>query len=115
MEVALRRRLEGVAGISISQARQTAEVEFAATSHAFSATAFREAVGEADVEVVRFQADVCGVVVQEHERRWLTAGPERFLLADGEWAVGNHVCVTGHLAEGSEQAPVVIAGAQAIR
>jgi hypothetical protein len=67
------------------------------------------------VEVVRFEADVCGVVVEEQERRWLTAGPERFLLSDGEWAVGQRVCVTGRLADGSEHPHLVIAGVQALR
>jgi hypothetical protein len=115
MEVALRRRLEGVATISISQAQQTAEVEFAARPHAFSATAFREAVSEADVEVVRFEADVCGVVVPEQERRWLTAGSQRFLLADGGWAEGQRLCVTGHLGDGPDHEYFVIEGTQAIR
>lgn len=114
MEVALRRRLDGVARISISQARQTAEVEFAATPHTFSALAFREAVGEADVEVVSFEADVCGVVVQEQDRRWLTAGADRYLLPDGEWELGARVCVTGRLADGADQ-HLVIEGARAIR
>lgn len=114
MEVALRRRLDGVARISISQARQTAEVEFAATLHTFSATAFREAVGDADVEVVSFEADVCGVVVQERDRRWLTAGAERYLLADGEWELGPRICVTGRLAEGADP-HLELEGAKAIR
>jgi hypothetical protein len=115
MEVALRRRLDGVAGIAISQARQTAEVEFAATPHTFSATAFREAVAEADVEVLRFELAVCGVVAEEAGRRWLAGGTDRFLLADGEWSPGQHVCVTGHLGDGSEPAPFVIEGARAIK
>ncbi len=114
MEVALRRRLDGVARISISQARQTAEVEFAATPHTFSAMAFREAVGEADVEVVSFEADVCGVVVQEQDRRWLTAGADRYLLPAGEWALGARVCATGRLAEDADE-HLTLEGAQAIR
>jgi hypothetical protein len=114
MEVALRRRLDGVARISISQARQTAEVEFAATPHTFSATAFREAVGEADVEVVGFEADVCGVVVQEQDQRWLTAGVERYLLTDGTWGLGQRVCVTGRLADGASP-PLALEGTRAIR
>ena len=115
MEVALRRRLDGVAGIAISQARQTAEVEFTTRPRNFSTTAFREAVGEADVEVLRFEADVCGVVVEDQGRRLLAGGTDRFLLADGEWSPGQHVCVTGHLGDGSEHAPFVIEGARAIK
>lgn len=114
MEVALRQRLDGVARISISQARQTAEVEFVAAPHTFSATAFREAVGEAEVEVLSFEADVCGVVAQEPGRRWLTAGADRYLLADGEWAPGQRVCVTARLAEGADP-PLALEGARAIR
>ena len=115
MEVALRRRLDGVARISISQAGQTAEVEFVAAPHTFSAAAFREAVGEADVEVVSFEADVCGAVVQEQERRWLTAETNRFLLADGEWAPTTHVCVTGRLVAESDHAPLALESALIIR
>ncbi len=114
MEVALRRRLDGVARISISQARQTAEVEFAATPHTFSATAFREAVGEADVEVVSFEADVCGVVVQEQDRRWLTAAADRYLLPPGGWVLGARVCATGRLFEDADE-HLTLEGAQAIR
>ena len=89
-------------------------MEFAATPHIFSATAFREAMGEADVEVVSFEADVCGVVVQEQDRRWLTAGADRYLLADGEWELGPGVCVTGRLAEGADP-HLVLEGARVIR
>ena len=115
MDVALRRRLDGVAHIAISQSQQTAEVAFAEGPHAFSATAFREAVGEADVEVVRFEADVCGVVVEDQGRRWLAGGTERFLLADGEWSPGQHVCVTGRLGDGSEHPHPIIEGTRVIR
>ena len=99
MEVALRRRLDGVAH----------------APHTFSAATFREAVGEADVEVVSFEADVCGAVVQEQEQRWLTAETSRFLLADGEWAPTAHVCVTGRLVAEADQAPLVIESVRTIR
>lgn len=108
MEVALRRRLDGVASISISQARQTAEVTFLPRPHTFSAVAFREAVGEADVEVVSLDVDVCGVVVPEQEQRWLEAGPSRFLLAGGEWAVAQRVCLTARLGDAPDSGPLVI-------
>jgi len=115
MEVALRRRLEGVASISISQARQTAEVGFSSTPHSFSASAFREAVGEADVEVVTLEVDVCGVVVPERERRWLVAGPDRFLLTRTDWADEQRVCLTGRLANGPDRADLVIESVLAVR
>jgi len=60
MEVALRRRLEGVATVAISQQHQTAEVRFAPGPHVFSAAEFRAAAGEADVEVVSFAIEACG-------------------------------------------------------
>jgi hypothetical protein len=114
MEVALRRRLEGVAHISISQARQTADVTFAAAPHTFSAVAFREAVGEAEVEVLRFELEACGIVALREGQRWLSAGTDRFLLADVEWADGQSVCVSGRLAGESGEAPMVVEGAQTV-
>lgn len=115
MDVALRRRLDGVAHIAISQSQQTAEVTFAEGPHVFSPTAFREAVGEADVEVVRFEVDVCGVGVEDQGRRWLAGRTERFLLADGEWSPGQHVCVSGRLGDGSEHAHLVLESTRTIR
>jgi hypothetical protein len=97
MEVALRRRLEGVASISISQERQRAEVTFGPEPHAFAAGAFRDAVAEADVEVMRFVVDACGTVVQEGSRQWLVAGTGRFALSVAGYAAGEHRCLTAHL------------------
>lgn len=98
MEVALRRRLEGVAAISISQSRQTTEVEFAQGHHAFSPGAFRDAVEEAGVEVLSFQIEACGVIEQKEHQRWLAAGKNRFLLVEGGTApVGGAVCLSGRL------------------
>ena len=54
----MRRRLVGVADISISHSQQTAVVTFLPGTQMFSAAAFREAVAEADVEVVSLHADV---------------------------------------------------------
>jgi hypothetical protein len=114
MDVALRRRLDGVAHISISQSRQTAEVAFAARRAAFSTVAFREAVGEADVEVLHFEVDVCGTVTLDGGQRWLSASPERILLFGGEWAAGQRVCLTGRLAEAPDRSYLAIESAQAI-
>jgi hypothetical protein len=97
MDVALRRRLEGVANISISQEHQRAEVTFGPAPHAFSASAFRDAVAEAGVEVVRFVVDACGTVVLEDGRQWLVAGTNRFVLSVNGYAAGEHRCLTAHL------------------
>jgi hypothetical protein len=81
MDLALRRRLEGVAEVRISQARQTAEVRFAPGPHAFAAGEFRAAVAEAGVEVLRFEVDACGRVEHAGDAIWFAAGPNRFTLA----------------------------------
>ena len=115
MEVALRQRLDGVAHISIGQSQQTAQVDFVSRPHAFSAAAFREAVGEAEVEVLRFEIDVCGVVAQDEDRRWLTAGTDRFLLSAGDASPGSYACLTGRLDDRSGQSHPVIEGGQVIQ
>jgi hypothetical protein len=98
MEVALRRRLEGVADVSISQREQTAEVRFADGDHAFSSSAFRRAVAEAHVVVLSFQVDACGSIEQEQEERWLVTDKNRFLLTGSDTLPSDqHVCVSGHL------------------
>lgn len=98
MEVALRRRLDGVADISISQREQTAEVTFAEGDRAFSPEAFRKAVGEAGVVVLRFHVDACGSVQQDGQQRWLVAGKNRWLLrGDATIPVGSPLCVSGRL------------------
>ena len=55
--------------VSISQSQQTAVVTFVSGTRVFSAAAFREAVAEADVEVVSLEADVCGVIDGENALR----------------------------------------------
>lgn len=98
MEIALRRRLEGVADISISQREQTNEVRFGGGDHTFSPEAFRKAVGEAGVVVLSFQVDACGSIEQEREQRWLVAGKNRFLLTGGGAPPPNPMlCVSGQL------------------
>jgi hypothetical protein len=98
MEVALRRRLEGVADVSISQREQTAEVRFAKGDYTFSSDAFRKAVAEAGVVVLSFQIDVCGSIEQEQEQRWLVTQRNRFLLAAGDTLSSTQpLCVSGRL------------------
>jgi hypothetical protein len=97
MEVALRRRLDGVADIAISQREQSAEVRFEG-DHAFSPEAFRKAVGEAGVVVLSFQVDACGQVERDQKGQWLVAGRNRWLLGAGRDAPpGQLLCVSGHL------------------
>jgi hypothetical protein len=101
MELALRRRLEGVAEIRISQERQTADVSFAPGGHAFSAREFRAAVGEADVEVVRFEIDACGRVELVGDTTWFSAGPNRFSLNSLSPGIAGDHCVTAALDDGA--------------
>jgi hypothetical protein len=98
MEVALRRRLEGVADISISQRQQTAEVTFDEGDYTFSPEAFRLAVGEAGVVVLRFNVDACGSVEQDGQQQWLAAGKNRWLFkSDQAVPTARSLCVTGRL------------------
>jgi hypothetical protein len=98
MEVALRRRLDGVADIAISQRRQTAEVTFDDGDHPFSPEAFRQAVGEAGVVVVRFNVDACGSVEHDGQQQWLAAGKNRWLVkSDRPIPVSRLLCATGRL------------------
>ena len=94
--MALRRRLEGVAHVSISQSQQTAAVTFNPGSRAFSAPAFRDALGEAAVEVVSLEIDACGVIEEMNGHRWITITGQRFLLR-GQTSAGSIACVTGRL------------------
>lgn len=98
MEVALRQRLEGVAGVAISEGEQTTEVIFAPGDHAFSLEAFRTALQQADVEVLTIEADACGVVEAGGSSGLLRAGKVTLLLTGAEAAAsGSGVCVTGRL------------------
>ena len=105
MEVALRRRLEGVADISISQSKQTAEVTFDNGDHAFSPQAFRKAVDEAGVVVLRFDVDACGVIEQDQQQRWLAAGNTRWrITSEREMPTARLVCASGTLDDRNEPA-----------
>lgn len=104
MDMALRRRLDGVEGIRISQERQTADVSFGPGPHVFSASEFRAAVGEADVEVVRLEVDVCGRVDFDGTETWLTAGPTRFRLYASLAAPPGDACLTAELDDSTDPA-----------
>lgn len=98
MEASLHGRLEGVDTISISQSRQTAEVTFTPGDHAFSLPDFRDAIRQADVEVLTVDLEACGIVEQSTDERWLVAGTNRFMLVGSDTAApGQIVCVSGQL------------------
>jgi hypothetical protein len=103
MEVALRRRLVGVAGVSISQSEQTAAITFAPGTRSFSAREFRSAVAEADVEVIAFEASICGVVGERNElRSRIDLGHPMVRLRDSDAGVGTSICATGRLDDRAE-------------
>jgi hypothetical protein len=99
MELALRRRLEGVATVFISQREQTAAVVFAAGQHLFSPGEFRAAVGEADVEVISFEIEACGRVEEDGTTQWFVAGPNRFILVEGSSGLRT-ACIAAALQDG---------------
>ena len=100
MEVALRRRLEGVAGVTISQSQQTAAVTFLSGTRAFSSAAFRAAVAEAEVTVVGLEVDVCGVLDQGNALRASTDFATTLVRIRGDRVPeAGVVCVTGRLKE----------------
>ena len=103
MEVALRRRLVGVAEVSISQNEQTAAITFSPGTRSFSAAEFRRAVAEADVEVIAFEASVCGVVGERNELRLRNdLGQPMVRLRDSDAGVGTSICATGRLDDRAE-------------
>jgi hypothetical protein len=105
MEVALRRRLEGVADISISQSQQTAAVTFLSGTHEFSIAEFSAAVAEAEVEVISVQADVCGVVDGAQVLRPSLETDKALVRLRGRDAPrGTMICVTGRL-DGAVEPP----------
>jgi hypothetical protein len=79
MDMALRRRLAGVVDVRISQEQQTAEVVLSGAA-AFSASEFRAAVGEADVEVIHFEIEACGRFEEGPEGVRFVAGATRFAV-----------------------------------
>ena len=102
MEMALRRRLEGVAEIRISQERQSAEVRFSAGAHEFRAPEFRAAVAEADVEVLAFAIEACGRIERQGHTAWFVAEPNRFVV-DGGTQLTGAACVSAHLDDGAPE------------
>jgi hypothetical protein len=103
MEVALRRRLAGVADVTISQSRQTAAVTFASGTYVFSGLAFTEAVAEAEVDVLSLEVDVCGMIDDRNVMRSSTGQGQAIVhLRGGGFRAGSPICVTGRLEESSK-------------
>ena len=104
LEVALRQRLDGVAGVSISETNQTTEVTFRPGAQAFSARAFREAHRQAQVEIVTMRLEACGVVESGGSEPRLRAGATELPLAgDLAPAEGSRVCASGTLQDQGER------------
>jgi hypothetical protein len=112
MEVALRRRLDGVTSVSISQSEERAAVTFDGT-HAFSPAVFREALRAADVEVITLDVEACGAVEHTTDRTWLVAGPDRFHLQGVTQAPSSRVCVSGRLQENGSDKQIVVTASRA--
>ena len=94
----MRRRLEGVAEVFISQSQQTAMLTFVPGTVAFSAAAFRSAIAEADVEVLRVDMEVCGVISEGH-LHWRGASATPVVVIRGAPPRNGPGCVTGRLNE----------------
>jgi hypothetical protein len=112
MEVALRRRLAGVAEVSISQQQQRAVVTFLPDTRVFSAAEFRAAVAEADVEVISLDARVCGLVDEDGALRPSASGRELLVRLRGEVRSGTSICATGRLDDRAEPYALEIVNSQ---
>ncbi len=108
----MRRRLEGVAEISISQHEQRATVTFVPGTVLFSSEAFRSAVAEADVQVITFDVRACGLVDGNGLLRRTTGGHEPFVQLRGPVQPGSSICATGRLDEHSQPYQLDVVTAQ---
>jgi hypothetical protein len=112
MELALRRRLAGVAEISISQQQQRVRVTFVPGTQSFSAPTFRSAIAEADVDVISIDARVCGAVDETGALRSSANDQERLVQLRGDVRPGSSRCVMGRLDEGAEPYGLEVRSAQ---
>ena len=94
----MRRRLAGVAHVSISQREQTVAIAFEPDTYTFSAAAFRSAIAEAEVEVITIDARVCGIVDEQQVLRARSVEQPRLVrLRAAQVPVGSSICVGGRL------------------
>ena len=99
----MRRRLAGVADVSISQHEQTAAVSFVPGTFTFSPTDFRSAIADAGVTVLTIDMEVCGFIEQGNVLRVSASDkmPTLQLLADSAITAGS-VCITGRLDDAAQ-------------
>jgi hypothetical protein len=101
MEIALR-RLDGVDKISISISEQRFQITYKAGAH-FQPLQIRDAVAQADVEVVRFRIVARGRVVAEEGRQFFVATKDKFLLtASPKIPFNSTISIEGTVDDSSE-------------
>ena len=109
VEAALRRRLDNVA-ITIDQAGQTVDLAFEQTATPFSSASFRQALAEAEGEVVSMTIEACGTIDAVEGRSWLVSGSSRLLVeGGGDFVTGAEICMTGALRD-QERPPKLVLG-----
>ena len=109
VEAALRRRLDNVA-ITMDQPKQIIDVAFEQTATPFSSASFRQAVAEAEGEVVSMTIEACGSIDAVEGRSWLVSGSSRLLVeGNRDFVAGTEVCVTGDLHD-QERPPRIVLG-----
>ena len=109
VEAALRRRLDNVA-ITMDQPSQTIDLAFEQTATPFSSASFRQALAEAEGQVVSMTIEACGTIDTVEGRSWLTSGSSRLLIeGSGTFVAGTEICVTGDLRD-QKQPPTLVLG-----
>ena len=99
MEIALK-RLEGVDRVAISMERQAFVVLYKPNA-SFDPEGIRDAVGKAEVDVVRFQIQARGRVSVEGNKPFFVAGKNRFLLVNSpKMPAGTLLLVGGDVKDG---------------
>ena len=109
VEAALRRRLDNV-DITTDQARQTIDLAFENSATPFSSASFRQALAEAEGEVVSITIEACGTISAIEGRSWLASGSSRLLVeGSGNFVTGTEICITGDLRD-QERPPRIVLG-----
>jgi hypothetical protein len=83
-------------------------VIFAPGDYPFSLDVFKEALKQADVEVVTLDVDACGTVEEAGEHRWLQAGMTRLSLAGDSGPRPGQACLAGRLQEEAGQLRLMV-------